>query len=104
MLAELNIRNLGIIDSVTIQFDSGFTAITGETGAGKTMIIEAINLLGLSERPVVPRSAFLGQLPGFHDYRATPGRALAQVEACVRELRIAGFKPEQIIEIRRGGA
>ena len=45
MLAELNIRNLGIIDSVTIQFGPGFTAFTGETGAGKTMIIEAINLL-----------------------------------------------------------
>ena len=45
MLAELNIRNLGIIDSVTIQFGAGFTAFTGETGAGKTMIIEAINLL-----------------------------------------------------------
>lgn len=45
MLTELSIRNLGIIDSVTIQFGPGFTAFTGETGAGKTMIIEAINLL-----------------------------------------------------------
>ena len=45
MLLELNIRNLGIIDSVTIQLGHGFTAFTGETGAGKTMIIEAINLL-----------------------------------------------------------
>jgi DNA repair protein RecN (Recombination protein N) len=55
MLAELNIRNLGIIDSATIQFDSGFTAFTGETGAGKTMIIEAINLLvgGRSEAGMV---------------------------------------------------
>lgn len=65
-------------------------------------VVEAINLLGLSERPVVPRSAFLGQLPGFHDYRATPGRALAQVEACVRELRIAGFRPEQIAVLTYG--
>lgn len=45
MLAELHIRNLGVIDSVTLQFSTGFTAFTGETGAGKTMIIEAINLL-----------------------------------------------------------
>lgn len=45
MLAELHIRNLGVIDSVTLQFGKGFTAFTGETGAGKTMIIEAINLL-----------------------------------------------------------
>ena len=55
MLLELNIRNLGIIDSVTIQLDEGFTAFTGETGAGKTMIIEAINLLvgGRSEAGMV---------------------------------------------------
>jgi len=45
VLAELHIRNLGVIDSVTLQFSKGFTAFTGETGAGKTMIIEAINLL-----------------------------------------------------------
>lgn len=45
MLTELHIRNLGVIDSVTLQFSKGFTAFTGETGAGKTMIIEAINLL-----------------------------------------------------------
>lgn len=65
-------------------------------------VVEAINLLGLSEQPVVSRSAFAGQLPGFHDYRATAGRALAQVEACVRELRIAGFKPEQIAVLTYG--
>lgn len=45
MLTELHIRNLGVIDSVTLRFSGGFIAFTGETGAGKTMIIEAINLL-----------------------------------------------------------
>lgn len=65
-------------------------------------VVEAINLLGLSERPVVPRSAFAGQLPGFHDYQAIPGRALAQVEACVRQLRIDGFKLEQIAVLTYG--
>lgn len=45
MLAELSIENLGVIESVNIVFGDGFTAVTGETGAGKTMIVEAINLV-----------------------------------------------------------
>ncbi len=45
MLAELSIENLGIIENVRVSFDKGFTAFTGETGAGKTMLVEAINLV-----------------------------------------------------------
>ncbi len=45
MLVELSIENLGIIESSRISFQSGFTAFTGETGAGKTMLVEAINLV-----------------------------------------------------------
>ena len=35
-LRELTIRNLGVIDTAEIEFKSGLTVITGETGAGKT--------------------------------------------------------------------
>ena len=45
MLTELAIENLGIIENARISFSDGFTAFTGETGAGKTMLIEAINLV-----------------------------------------------------------
>ena len=45
MLVELSIENLGIIENVRVSFDGGFTAFTGETGAGKTMLVEAINLV-----------------------------------------------------------
>lgn len=45
MLTELHIENLGVIESVTITLDNGLVALTGETGAGKTMIVEAIGLL-----------------------------------------------------------
>ncbi len=45
MLVELSIENLGIIESSRISFKNGFTAFTGETGAGKTMLVEAINLV-----------------------------------------------------------
>ncbi len=45
MLTELAVANLGVIDQVTLQLSSGLIALTGETGAGKTLMIDAINLL-----------------------------------------------------------
>jgi DNA repair protein RecN (Recombination protein N) len=45
MLAELNIRNFAIIDELKINFGHGFNVISGETGAGKSIIIGAVSLL-----------------------------------------------------------
>lgn len=45
MLAELAIKNIAIIESVTVSFQKGFTVLTGETGAGKSIIIDSIHLL-----------------------------------------------------------
>ncbi|WP_374717819.1 DNA repair protein RecN [Neobacillus sp.] len=45
MLAELSIKNFAIIEKLSISFDKGLTVLTGETGAGKSIIIDAIHLL-----------------------------------------------------------
>jgi len=45
MLVELAVRNLGVIAELRLSFGPGMSALTGETGAGKTMIVEAIGLL-----------------------------------------------------------
>ena len=45
MLKELHIRNFALIDSLDIDFESGFSVITGETGAGKSIVLGAIGLL-----------------------------------------------------------
>ena len=45
MLRELKIENLAIIDELDIEFDEGFIVLTGETGAGKSIILSGINLL-----------------------------------------------------------
>lgn len=45
MLMELSIRNFAIIDELTVSFEEGLTVLTGETGAGKSIIIDAIGLL-----------------------------------------------------------
>lgn len=42
---HLSLRNLGVIDSADLELGSGFTVVTGETGAGKTMVVTALGLL-----------------------------------------------------------
>ncbi|MBW1616538.1 MAG: DNA repair protein RecN [Deltaproteobacteria bacterium] len=45
MLSELSIKNFAIIDDIKIKFTDGLTILSGETGAGKSLLIEAVNLL-----------------------------------------------------------
>jgi DNA repair protein RecN (Recombination protein N) len=53
MLRFLRIRHLAVIDSVEVEFDPGLNVLTGETGAGKSILVEAV---GLSRRARVGRS------------------------------------------------
>ena len=45
MLVTLNVKNFAIIDNIQVDFNKGLTVLTGETGAGKSLIIDAISLL-----------------------------------------------------------
>jgi DNA repair protein RecN (Recombination protein N) len=45
VLHELSVRDLGVVDRLRLAFAEGMTAVTGETGAGKTLVVEAIDLL-----------------------------------------------------------
>lgn len=45
MLCSLNIRNFVIVDKLDLEFSEGFSALTGETGAGKSILIDALQLL-----------------------------------------------------------
>ena len=45
MLTELRIRNFAIIDAIELEFADGFTVFTGETGAGKSILVDAVDLL-----------------------------------------------------------
>ncbi len=68
MLEEVRITGLGVIDDATLELSAGFTALTGETGAGKTMVVTALGLLfgGRADparvRPGAARASVEGRL------------------------------------------
>ncbi len=77
VLEELRISQLGVIDSSTLELGPGLTVITGETGAGKTMVVTALGLL----------------LGGRADPGAVrTGATQARVEGVVSTTALAGFR------------
>ena len=59
MLVEIRVRDLGVIDDLDLVLGPGMTALTGETGAGKTLVVEALELLvgGRADATLVRRGA-----------------------------------------------
>lgn len=83
MLEELRISSLGVIDSSTIELGPGLTVITGETGAGKTMIVTALGLLlgGRADAGAVRKGAKTARVEGVVDARALPDFVAATDDA-----------------------
>jgi len=71
MLTELRVRDLGVIEDLTLEFGPGMTALTGETGAGKTLVVEALQLvLGGRASPSMVRA---GATEAVVEARFAPG-------------------------------
>ena len=73
MIESLYIENFAIIDQVQIDFQSGMTVLTGETGAGKSIIIDAIGqLIGQRSQPSFVKNgadyAFIEDNTAYNDY------------------------------------
>lgn len=87
MLSELRVRRIGVIDDITIVLGPGMTALTGETGAGKTLVVEAVELLlgGRADptlvRPGAPEASVEGRFVG-----TTQGRVAAGEERVLRRV------------------
>ena len=81
MIEEIAIRDLGVIGRATLPLGPGFTAVTGETGAGKAMVVTALGLL-LGQR------ADSGVVRRGSDRAVVDGRWLVPATGSVVELRI----------------
>ncbi|MFD5286367.1 DNA repair protein RecN [Streptomyces rubrogriseus] len=80
VLEEMRIRSLGVIDDAVVELSPGFTAVTGETGAGKTMVVTSLGLLlgGRADAALVRIGAKNAVVEG---RIAVPGDAAAAVRA-----------------------
>ena len=79
MLLALRIKNLAIIDSLELEFGPGFTVLTGETGAGKSILLDAFALaLGArGDATLVRQGAEQGQVTAMFELPARhPARVL----------------------------
>jgi DNA repair protein RecN (Recombination protein N) len=85
MLRFLRIRNLAVVESVEVEFEPGFNVLTGETGAGKSIVVEAVGLL-------------LGARASSDLIRT--GESQATIEAIFEDHREPGAEPLELI-IRR---
>ncbi|MEU0316001.1 AAA family ATPase, partial [Nocardioides sp. NPDC006273] len=83
MLEEIRISGLGIIESSTLELGPGLTVVTGETGAGKTMIVTALGLLlgGRGDAGAVRKGKKAARVEGVIDARSLPAVIDATEEA-----------------------
>ncbi len=105
MLNELRIRDLAIIDRLDLTFAPGFNVLTGETGAGKSIIIDAVNLL-LGDRAsadVVRAGAERTEVEGV--FRLSPAAA-DRLTPVLAEHGLEGDAPDELMlarEVRATG-
>ena len=90
MLRRLHIRNLAVVEDVTVELDAGLNVLTGSTGAGKSLILSAVNLL-LGEKAsadVIRPRAEAAEVEA--EFDAIPRGAFPEIEA-----------PEDVLIVRR---
>ena len=112
MLAELSITNFAIIDRLTLRFGPGFNALTGETGAGKSIIIDAMSaMLGAKVGAEFVRHGFpTARVEGLFDLTrlAPPARDLLRTRLTAAGLPAEGEESDDPTltlsrEIHKGG-
>lgn len=75
MLRQLSLRDFVIVDALEIEFEPGFTVLTGETGAGKSILVDALALAlgGRGDASVVREGATRADISADFDSSALPG-------------------------------
>lgn len=105
MLSELRIENFAIIDKLHLQFAAGFNSLTGETGAGKSIILDAVALLlgGRADTDIVRSGAGVAQVEGIFKLGK---REAVRIASLLEREGLEADTPDMLVlarEIRKGG-
>ena len=75
MLLELSIKNVALIDELRVEFAPGLNVLTGETGAGKSILVDSVNLMlgGRAERDIVRTGTDKAVVQALFDLSENPG-------------------------------
>lgn len=105
MLAEIRIDGLGVISAASARFHPGFTALTGETGAGKTMVVTSLHLLGgaRSDAGRIRAGADRAAVEGRFTLDGMPGEARADVAEILDSGAAEADEDGSIIAVRTVG-
>ncbi|MGT2925785.1 DNA repair protein RecN [Streptococcus cuniculipharyngis] len=79
MLLSISIKNFAIIEEISLNFDNGMTVLTGETGAGKSIIIDAMNMMlgARASTEVIRHGTAKAEIQGF--FSLAPNPVLEQI-------------------------
>jgi DNA repair protein RecN (Recombination protein N) len=106
MLTEITINDFAIIDELRMSFAPGFNVMTGETGAGKSIILDAVSLLlgGRADSDSVRSGAKTALIEGTFELRSKPLRK--RVNQILSREGLEGDDPDTLLlsrEVRKGG-
>lgn len=98
MLVELRVKNLGIIEDMNWRLGEGLNIITGETGAGKSLVIDAVELLvaGKANEEVIRHGAEQAQIEGV--FSLSPKENLASLKELLAEKELAADEDTLVID------
>ncbi len=88
MLVSLYIENYALIDKLTIEFDDGFNVLTGETGAGKSIIVGALSMI-------------LGERSSTELIKSGAQRAILEAVFAIKGQKLSGYEQDDVLIITR---
>jgi DNA repair protein RecN (Recombination protein N) len=98
LLVELRVKNLGIIEDMNWRLGEGLNIITGETGAGKSLVIDAVELLlaGKADEDVIRHGADQAQIEGV--FSLPPKENMASLRALLAEKELAADEDTLVVD------